>query len=116
MPIVRTGETEADRELERWNKPYVYAPFPRMLYRGVLKSNGQHDVEMLTVDTDADLRRSMADGWLESPVDAKRSVESAEQDIALAAAENAAAAQRMSRKAQRELSTREASTHRHVIE
>ena len=41
MPIVRTGETEADRELERWNKPYVYAPFPRMLYRGVLKSNGQ---------------------------------------------------------------------------
>lgn len=49
MPIVRTGETEYDREMERWNTPKRmgghgpdgYERFPQMLYKAFRDENGQ---------------------------------------------------------------------------
>lgn len=116
MGVVRTGGTEQDQELHKWEKPYRYEPFPAMLYRGILKANGKHEYETLTVQSAAEKHRRVQDGWVESPVDALAAVETQEQQLALAAAENAAAATRMTGKARRELQAREAATHRHVGE
>ena len=116
MAVVRSGETEQDRELAKWNKPYVYAPFPRMIYRGVLRSDGVHDFESRIVDGERQLHEAKSEGWVESPNDAKAVVNAQEAAIAEAAAENAYAAQKMSAKARKELAMREAATHKHVAE
>ena len=116
MAVVRTGETEYEQEVHKWNKPYRYEPFPKMIYRGVLKANGKHDFEDMIVHSDRELAERMADGWVESPEHAVMGVEAQESAIANAAAENAYKAKRMSAKAQKELAAIEAATHRHVAE
>ncbi len=116
MAVVRSGETEMDREMLKWNKPYKYEPFPRMVYRGMLRSDGVHDVEHRIADNERQYDEFRKDGWVDSPDHAKRGVEAQEAMIAEAAAENAHAAQKMSAKARKELAMREASTHRHVTE
>lgn len=116
MAVVRSGETEMDREMLKWNKPYKYEPFPRMIYRGVLRSDGVHDFEQKIVDSERQFTEALRDGWVESPADAKAVVSAQESAIAEAAAENAHAAQKMSAKARKELALREAATHRHVAE
>lgn len=116
MAIVRSGETEQDREMMKWNKPYKYEPFPRMVYRGVLRSDGVHDFENRIVDNERHFNEAMREGWVESPADAKYVVEAQEAAIAQAAAENAHAAQKMSAKARKELAMREAATHKHIAE
>lgn len=116
MGVVRTGETAQDQELARWDKPYRFEPFPAMLYRGILRSDGVQDFETTIVAHAAEQQRKQADGWVDSPLKAKQQVERQQQDIALAAAENAAAATRMTGKAKRELQAREAATYKHVAE
>jgi len=116
MPVVRTGGTEFDKEVERWEKPYQYEPFPAMLYRGILQANGKHAFESLTVQSQSEKTRRAQDGWVESPAHALAALESQERAIANAAAENAFAATKMTAKARRELQAREAATHRHVPE
>lgn len=116
MAVVRSGETEMDREMLKWNKPYKYEPFPRMVYRGVLRSDGVHDFENRIVDNERQFNEARSEGWVESPNDAKAVVTAQESAIAEAAAENAYAAQKMSAKARKELALREAATHRHVAE
>jgi len=116
MGVVRTGETEQDQELAKWEKPYRYEPFPAMMYRGVLRSDGIHDFDTLIVQGERDHKAKLADGWVDSPLLAKQQIERQQQDIALAAAENAAAATKMTGKAKRELQAREAATYKHVAE
>lgn len=116
MAIVRTGETDYEQELHKWDKPYRYEPYPKMIYRGVLKANGKHDFEDMIVNSDRELAAMKADGWVESPDHAVLGVEAQESAIANAAAENAFKAKRMSAKAQKELAAIEAATHRHVAE
>jgi len=116
MSVVRTGETEYDREQAKWNKPYVFVPFPAMLYRGVLQSNGATAVEERIVQSEADQLIAMGAGWTQSPVTAKARLEASENDISQAAAEAAAAAVKMSGKAQRERAARDADTHRQLTD
>lgn len=116
MPVVKTGETEYEQELSKWEKPYRYEPFPKMIYRGVLKGNGKHDFESRTVQTEREWTAAKAEGWCDGPDEAVGLVERQEADIANAAAENAYKAKRMSSKAQKELAAIEAATHRHVAE
>ncbi|NBS41953.1 hypothetical protein EBS80_04845 [bacterium] len=116
MGIVRTGESELDEELKRWEKPYAFQPFPKMIYRGILRSDGRHDFEHTVVQHEREYRDFLAQGWVDSPADAKAGIERVEAQIAEAAAENAASAKKMSAKAQRELAAREAATHRHITE
>lgn len=116
MSVVRTGETEYDREMEKWNKPYVFVPFPAMLYRGHLQSNGTTEVHERIVQSESDQLLAMGEGWTTSPVIAKARVEARENDISQAAAEAAAAAVKMSGKAQRERAVRDADTHRQLTD
>jgi hypothetical protein len=116
MPVVKTGETEEEREQARWERPYQFQPFPTTLYRGILKANGKHDTESLIVHSERERAAMLHQGWVNEPGDALARLEQQEQDIATAAAENAAAAARMTGRAKRELQAREAATHRHVAE
>jgi hypothetical protein len=116
MAVVRTGETEYEQELSKWEKPYRYEPFPKMVYRGVLKANGKHDFDTRIVNGERELSAAKAEGWVESPDQAVSGVEAQEAEISQAAAENAYKAKRMSAKAQKELAAIEAATHRHVAE
>tara|TARA_R110000868_G_scaffold384852_1_gene652493 strand:+ start:191 stop:541 length:351 start_codon:yes stop_codon:yes gene_type:complete len=116
MSVVRTGETEYDREMEKWNKPYVFVPFPAMLYRGHLQSNGTTEVHERIVQSESDQLLAMGEGWTTSPVTAKARVEARENEISQAAAEAAAAAVKMSGKAQRERAVRDADTHRQLTD
>ena len=116
MAVVRSGETDMDREMAKWEKPYKYEPFPKMLYRGVLRSDGVHDFETTIVENERHMSEMVNKGWVQSPADAKAVVDAQESMIAEAAAENAAAAQKMSAKARKELAMREAATHRHITE
>jgi hypothetical protein len=57
MPIVRTGESAYDKELELWNTPkrnggYApdgYEPYPKMLYKAHRRENGK----VMCMDLDA---------------------------------------------------------------
>lgn len=57
MPIVRTGETEFDKEMAKWDTPKRlggfapdgYEPFPKMLYKAHRRENGK----VMCMDMDA---------------------------------------------------------------
>ena len=105
-----------DREMAKWNKPYVFVPFPRMLYKGTLKSNGSTQVDERIVGSEGEEREAMSEGWSGSTTGATARVEAVQQDIAQAAAEANASATKLSWKAQRERKGREAATASHVPE
>ena len=92
MSIVNTGQTELDQEIARWNKPYVFTPYPKMLYRGLLKSNGSTQVDERIVASAGEQREAEAERWVESPSGATEQVETVQQEISQAAAEANAAA------------------------
>ena len=116
MSVVRTGETEADREMLKWNKPYRFVPFPAMLYRGRLETDGKITVETQIVQSESEQLLAFGAGWMNGPDLAKARVEASENDISQAAAEAAAAAVKMSGKAQRERAARDADTHRQLTD
>jgi|TARA_R110000787_G_scaffold56922_3_gene130533 hypothetical protein len=116
MSIVNTGETEEDKMRLSWEKPYVYAAFPAMVYRGTLLPDGKIEVAQLIVQTEPDKRIAVGQGWCEGPDIAEDRVRSDEDTVSAAAAESAAAATKMGKKAQRERAARDASTHRQLTD
>lgn len=135
MGIVRTGESEYDKELRKWDLPKREGgmnangmePYPVMLYKAVERENGkvvcgdpldeQFTARCQTiVFSPSEEQRAREQGWRESPKAALAHHEAIQQEIAQAAAEAAHAAQRMSEKARTERKGREDATHRHVTE
>lgn len=162
MPVVINPASEWGKELRKWEQhptkyaldengdmkpgnPYVFRPYPRMLYRARPNPQGQvvclmampdtyafqeanqYERAVLQVDTfnkscqkiveseDAE-RLACGQGWCVTPHLALARYEEEQQAIARAAAEAAHAAQRMTEKAKAELATAEASTHQHVTD
>jgi hypothetical protein len=116
MSVVNTGETDTDKARLAWEKPYVYEAFPVMMYRGTLRPDGKVDVAQLMVQTEADQRIAVGQGWCEGPNVAQQRVRSNEDTISEAAAESAASATKMSKKAQRERAVRDKATHRQLTD
>jgi|TARA_R100001086_G_scaffold37023_1_gene16576 hypothetical protein len=116
MSVVNTGETEMDKLRLAWEKPYVYTPFPSMVYRGTLLPDGKIEVKQLIVGTEAERLIAVGQGWCEGPDVAEQRVRSDEDTVSEAAAESAAAATKMSKKAQRERATRDKATHRQLTD
>jgi hypothetical protein len=58
--------TDREKELKKWNRPYVYQEFPKMLYRGTI-IGGRIDVEQCTVKTAAEETLAKAKGWVTNP-------------------------------------------------
>lgn len=145
MGVVRTGETEYDKELAKWEKPYRFEMFPKMVYKAVKKPNGKvvcmepppprlgfaTDAEYLAAEAAAlalqgqcarivrsedEYLKAKGQGWCENASEALAQFEREEQAIGDAAAEVAFAAQRMSGKAQAELAAADAATSAHVVD
>lgn len=116
MSVVTTGQTETDKMRLSWEKPYIYEPFPAMLYRGQMLADGKVEVAQMIVQTESDKLVAVGQGWCEGPDVAEQRVRSHEDTISEASAESAAAATKMSKKAQRERATRDKATHRQLTD
>jgi len=135
MPVVHNPESEYAKELAKWDtprslggmKPDGYEPYPRMLYRAITRADGR-----VVLDDPADegvarscqrIVRSAGDeaaargqGWCLGPQAALEAAEQQAQAVARAAAEVAAAAQRMTPHARAELADADAATIGHVVD
>jgi len=138
MPVIRTGDTEADRELAKWDtprslggyRPDGYEPYPKMLYRAIRREDGVvvcTDIDPKTgamyggttcvVEDRLEHERATRQGWRDDPQAALAHFEAERQDVAQAAAEEAFRVQRMSTKAKDEFQALETSDQiEHVTE
>jgi hypothetical protein len=144
MPMIIQPESELGKELAKWDKPYIYRPFPKMLYRAQ-KINGkaiclmgepspwgyrdaaEHQQAILhaeaitksnqmIVQSEDEMKKARESGWRESPDEALAHLEALEQDIGRAAAEANFGARRMGELARREHQAATDSTHEHVVD
>ncbi len=138
MPVQIAPESELGIELGKWERrsTYVHKSLPAMLYKAFPHPGhggkvmcgdpgvavGEAEAEaftrrcQLTVQSDAELERALADGWRKTPDQALAYYEGLQQAIATAAAEANFHATSMTPKAQAERSAREKATHRQVPE
>lgn len=160
MGRVISPESEEGKELAKWEQfpanwngnvvqagnPYVYRPFPKMLYKATKREDGRivclesepamsafltmdsyqrevarvhaHNASAcLTVGSADEMERAVRQGWVEgSPLDAIARLKAFEDEIANAAAEANAKAVGMTDKARRERNKRESATDEHVPE
>lgn len=159
MGIVISPDSELGKELckheqhrtryvgedQQPGNPYVYRPYPAMVYMAHKRPDGV--VLCMDVPPDAYLfaddkvyaraclsvetfnkrcskivtsedehRRAKNEGWRDSPTDALERHEAMEQEIARASAEALHAAQRMTPKAKEELADAGQQTHEHVVD
>jgi hypothetical protein len=138
MPVIRTGDTEADKELQQWDRPKReggyradgYEPYPKMLYKAVRRPDGVvvcTEVDPKTGAMYGGTSRIVEDrrehdvargqGWVEGPVAALARFEQERQGVAQAAAEEAFRVPRMGDKARAEFQALETSdTIEHVVD
>jgi hypothetical protein len=109
------GLSDREKELRRWNAPYAYREFPKMLYRGWV-SAGRVELEQRVVGSAAEEAAATGLGWGPDPEQA-RAVEAARlADLGTAAAERAWADRHMSAPAQAEAAAVERETLAHLPE
>jgi hypothetical protein len=110
------GLSERDKELKKWNAPYVYREFPKMVFRGVLTSGGRVEYEHRVVGSVSEESAATATGWDLHP---QRALDRAAQraaDVGVAAAERAWDDRHLSAAAQAEAAAIDAGTAQHVPE
>src|SRR5262245_58966485 len=96
------GLSEREKEMRKWNAPYVWQPYPKMLYRGMTTTAGRLEVEQRIVASEAEELVAAGAGWLPHPQHAVEAETARQEAIGTAAAERAAADRRMSAAAQAE--------------
>lgn len=127
MAIVITPESEYGKELAKWNKPYRFEPYPKMLYRAQRTASGKWSVGdpmdesftrscQLIVRDEVEERRANDNGWRETQGEALAYQKSLDDEIARAAAEEAYRVSKMGKKAQAEAAAADAETMDHVAE
>ena len=134
MGVLLNPDSELAKELTKWDKPYVYEPFPQMVYKAWPRENGRvecgdplvavGDAAAMTfaqrcqrvVHSADERRRAHAEGWRDTPAEALDAYEDQQQAIATAAAEVHAAVTKMSPKAQAEHKKRDQATDTHLPE
>lgn len=105
-----------EKELAYWNKPYVFRPYPKMLYRGRTLTNGSLDVEQRIVGSETDEALAAGAGWLPHPQRAAEAETARQEDLGTAAAERAWSDRRLSAAAQAEAEAVDATTAKHLGE
>jgi hypothetical protein len=127
VAVVINPESELGKELAKWNKPYRFEAFPKMVYRAIKRDNGKVQCGdpvdeafsrqcQLTVNSEDELIRAREMGWCESPADALEAFEAKEREIGDAAARRLHADQRLSEKARAEAAKADADTSEHLAE
>lgn len=109
------GLSEREKELRKWNAPYVFKEFPKMLYRGTTRA-GRADVEQRIVDSSAAEALAAGAGWVTTPDVAHAREVAAQEALGTAAAERAAADRRLSPAAQAEAAAVDQATATHLGE
>ena len=99
-------------------RQFVYAPFPSMVYRASADASTQGKVTLTSTvaQSEAHQRDLLTQGWHVRQEAAIEAHEQGQRDIARAAAETAAAAQKLSPKAQLEYRARSAKSPDHITE
>jgi len=108
------GLSEREKELKKWNRPYRYQAFPRMLFRGVTTTGGRLEVEQRIVGTELEQSAAEAAGWLDHPTRAIDAETHRQEAPGIAAAERAYRDRRMSDAAQAEAAQLDGATSRHL--
>lgn len=138
MGVVVNPDSELGREMAKWEKPWVYVEYPRMLYKAFKRDNGKVmclDNPLMYRDeagalgaeafnrqcqrivrSDDERARAEAEGWRATVKDALDHFEALEQAIAQAAAEANFGVRRMSEQARAEKAAADAETHEHVTD
>lgn len=128
MPVVRARESAHAIEMAKWEKPYVFEEYPKMLYRARRGSNGQTMVvdprnesfsagNTMTVKDENQEERAKREGWRNTQAEAIALFEKGADDLAEAAAIRAAQDAKMSAPAQREAAEAQAQApHKHLGE
>jgi hypothetical protein len=111
-----TGLSDHAKEMRRWNKPYVYQEFPKMLFRGVTTTAGRVEIEQRLVGTREDEALAIGAGWHTHPTRAKERELGAQADLGTAAAERAWDDRRLSEAARAEAAAIEQATLKHLPE
>ena len=157
--LVINPHSALGKELRKWEQhrtelvprgtnpgnPYVFRPYPKMLYKAQIAANQQaacllpapdgfrfetqeaYQRACLTVESfnrsctrivadEREDRLAQGQGWAESAVEALQVYEAQQQAIGNAAAEAAAQARGMTATARAELAAADASTHQHVTD
>ena len=110
------GLSERDKELKRWNAPYRYQEFPKMLFRGTTTTAGRLDVEQRIVETPTEEQVALDTGWLPHPQRAADAETARQEAIGTAAAERAWSDRRLSAAALAEAAAVDEATARHLGE
>jgi len=109
------GLSERDKELKKWNAPYVYREFPKMLYRASTVA-GRIEVEQKIVGSEGEELLATGTGWLPQPGQAQDAEVRRQEDLGTAAAERAFDDRRLSAKAQAEAAVIDQATVTHLPE
>jgi hypothetical protein len=102
MADQQLGLSDYAKELARWNQPYRYQEFPKMLFRGTTTTAGRVEVAQRIVSSEGEERDALAEGWATHPDRAKDAETRRQEAIGTAAAERAYTDRQMSERAQAE--------------
>lgn len=97
MAVVITPESELGKEMSRWERPYVYSAFPKMLYMAHRRADGVVSVGepnddsftrgcQRTVASEQEMQQALEEGWRKTPQEALERHEGKSKAIADAAA------------------------------
>lgn len=119
-----TSETDRDtdpnwtreKELAYWNQPYVFRPYPKMLYRGRTLPNGSLEVDQRIVGSETEEAQAAAIAWVPNPQTATEAEIRRLEEVGTAAAERGWADRRLSAAAQAEAAAEDATTAKHLGE
>ena len=137
MPVVVSPDSELGKELAKWNRPYVYRPFPKMLYMARKRPDGIVSIQetddrifgttpgaadaftatcQKIVKDESEMQRALEAGWRESQAEALEHHEKREQYKGNVAAHRLYEDRNMSEAARAEAAAVDASTEEHVPE
>lgn len=143
MAMLISPDSELGKELAKWNKPYRYEAYPRMVYRAKKRPDGRVSVgetddrlfegrpgaadrpgaaELFTsscqmiVGNEMEHQRAKENGWRDTQAEALEAFEAKERAIGDAAAHRAYEDRNLSEKAKEEVELVEAASFEHVPE
>jgi len=135
--MVISPESELGKEMAKWNKPYHYEPFPKMLYRANRRPDGKPSVGealdsffggqpgaaelfsntcQMIVQDERERTKYLEMGWRETQAEAMDLFEMQQVRVSDSAAHRAHEDRNMGEKAQVEAKAAEEATMEHVAE
>jgi len=137
MPMIVTPESALGQELAKWNKPYVFQPYPKMLYRAERRPDGvvsvvEHNDSLFggnpgaaeqfskrcqfIVKNEREEAEYLERGWRSTQAEALALFEAREMSRARSAAHRAYEDRNLSEAARAEMKEAEDATPEHVAE